>query len=582
MHLTPRWRTLRRGFTGSAILAVIAVIVPGTAAVSSAAAGNTYYVAPNGNDSAAGTQSAPWASIARAQSVATAGDTVYFRGGTYAYTRANSTCASRTARVDAITLNKSGASGNPIRYWAHPGEKPIFNFSAMRDDCRIKGFNVTGNHLHLKGLEVTGVPQNNNLNAESWGIWISGSNNTFEQINTHHHMGTGLFINGGGGNLVLNTDSHDNYDPRSSDGPGENADGFGSHYTPAGRPANVFRGCRAWWNADDGYDLISTYSPVTIENSWAWRNGYVPGTTTPSGNGAGFKVGGFGADYDAGAVKHTVRFSVAFLNKSQGFYSNHHPVANDYFNNTGFGNRTNFDMRGINSSGASVGRGNLRNNIAYNGTATANMTGTTASHNSWDLGVPLSDAQFQSVSTSGWDAPRQADGSLPVLPHLRLAANSTLIDKGTNVGLPYTGSAPDLGAFEQSGGTPPPSRHEAETAPAVCQGTIDSNHDGFSGAGFCNGNAAVGAYAQFTVNAATAGTATLGIRFANGNSSGTARPANLVVNGSTVAVVSFESTGAWTAWTTKTVAASLNAGSNTIRLEPTTADGLPNIDYLTL
>ena len=47
-------------------------------------------------------------------------------------------------------------------------------------------------------------------------------------------MGTGLFISGGGGNLVLNSDSHDNYDLRSYDGPGENADGFGSHYTPAG------------------------------------------------------------------------------------------------------------------------------------------------------------------------------------------------------------------------------------------------------------------------------------------------------------------------------------------------------------
>jgi chitin-binding protein len=37
-----------------------------------------------------------------------------------------------------------------------------------------------------------------------------------------------------------------------------------------------------------------------------------------------------------------------------------------------------------------------------------------------------------------------------VLPNLRLAAGSTLIDKGVNVGLPYSGSAPDLGAFETS------------------------------------------------------------------------------------------------------------------------------------
>ena len=60
----------------------------------------------------------------------------------------------------------------------------------------------------------------------------------------------------------------------------------------------------------------------------------------------------------------------------------------------------------------------------------------------------MSDAQFQSVSTSGWNAARQSDGCLPALPHLHLASNSTLIDKGTNVGLPYNGKAPDLGAFE--------------------------------------------------------------------------------------------------------------------------------------
>ncbi|WP_425465098.1 carbohydrate-binding protein [Nonomuraea longispora] len=235
-------------------------------------------------------------------------------------------------------------------------------------------------------------------------------------------------------------------------------------------------------------------------------------------------------------------------------------------------------MLGIDSRGAAVGRGNLRNNIAYTGTLTSNMAGTSSAYNSWDLGVTLSDSQFQSVSTTGWDAPRRADGSLPTLPHLRLAATSTLIDKGVDVGLPYTGRAPDLGAFEQPGDTPPGQRHEAETAPAVCQGTIDTNWAGFSGSGFCNGDNATGAHAQFTANASTAGTATLGIRFANG--AGGARAANLVVNGSTVAAVSFESTGAWSTWVTKTVTVPLTAGSNTIRVDPTTTAGLPNIDYL--
>ncbi|MEU9225575.1 hypothetical protein AB0D40_14545 [Streptomyces massasporeus] len=79
------------------------------------------------------------------------------------------------------------------------------------------------------------------------------------------------------------------------------------------------------------------------------------------------------------------------------------------------------------------------------------MSATNAACNSWNLGVPLSYSQFHSVSTSGWDAPRKTDGNLPVLPHLRPAAHSALIDRGTAVGLPFSGSAPDLGAFESDG-----------------------------------------------------------------------------------------------------------------------------------
>ncbi|WNM31730.1 right-handed parallel beta-helix repeat-containing protein [Streptomyces sp. Li-HN-5-11] len=438
----------KRALPVAAVVASIVTTAAGTATVSSAAAGGrVYYVSPTGSDSAAGTQSAPWKTIAHAQSVVQAGDTVYFRGGTYAYNRADAGCRSQTDRVDAITLNKSGSSGSLINYLAYPGEKPVFDFSRVTDNCRIKGFDVTGDWIHLKGLSVTGVPQNNNLNHESWGIWVSGSNNTFEQLDLHHNMGPGLFIQDGGGNLVLNCDSHDNYDPHTSNGAGESADGFGAHIS-AGHPGNVFRGDRAWWNSDDGFDLINAFSSVTIENSWAWLNGYLPGTTTASGNGNGFKAGGYGGKYVSNGAKHTVRNSVAFRNRAAGFYANHHTVADDFFNNTSYGNHPDYNMLGISPTGAAIGLGNLRNNIAYTGTLTSNMNGTNAAYNSWNLNVNLSNAQFQSVSTSGWDAPRQAGGSLPVLPYLRLTANSTLIDKGVNVGLPYNGSAPDLGAFE--------------------------------------------------------------------------------------------------------------------------------------
>ncbi|GIG63827.1 carbohydrate-binding protein [Phytomonospora endophytica] len=127
--------------------------------------------------------------------------------------------------------------------------------------------------------------------------------------------------------------------------------------------------------------------------------------------------------------------------------------------------------------------------------------------------------------------------------------------------------------------TAAPVAYEAETSPAVCTGTIDADWPGFTGAGFCNATNAVGAHAQFTVNSASAGNATVGVRFANGTT--TARPAQLVVNGTTLQTPSFEGTGAWSTWVTKTFTVPVSTGSNTIRLSPTTANGLPNVDSLT-
>jgi hypothetical protein len=416
---------------------------PASTTVQAAATGAVYYVSPTGSDTAAGSLAAPWKTVAHAQSVAAAGDTVYFRKGTYTYTAANKACSSQTALVDAITLSKSGTAAAPITYAAYSGEIPVFSFSAMKDDCRIKGFDVTGSYIHLKGLEVTGVPQNNNLNHESWGVYVTGSNNTFDQLNLHHNMGPGLFIQKGGGNLVVNTDSHDNYDQHTSNGAGESADGFGAHIA-ANSPGNIFRGDRAWNNSDDGFDLINAFSPVTIESSWAWHNGYIPGTSTPIGNGNGFKAGGYGGVYVTNGVQHTVRYSVAFDNRAAGFYANHHTVATNFNHNTSYANHPDYNMLGITSSGAATGLGNLHDNIAYGGTLTSNMTGTTQKNNSWNLSKAPTASDFQSVSITGWDAARQANGSLPVLKSLHLATGSPLIGIASDAA---TAATANLGAF---------------------------------------------------------------------------------------------------------------------------------------
>ncbi|WP_192456749.1 pectate lyase PelN [Musicola keenii] len=427
---------------------VLGLIAAGYAADGLAA---EYYLSASGSDSASGSKSAPWKTFARAQETLSAGDTLWIRGGTYAITAGLNTCSSQTDTVNAITLSKSGSSGKPIVYQAYSGETPIFDFSGMTDDCRVKGFNVVASWITLKGLEIKGVPQNNNKNHESWGVWINGSHNIFERLNIHHIMGTGLFLKNGSYNTILNSDSHHNYDPLTSNGAGQSGDGFGAHVS-ANMPGNIFSGCRAWWNSDDGFDLINAYSSVTIENSWAWLHGYLPGTTTSlaAGNGNGFKAGGYGGVYVSNGVKHTVRNSVAFLNKASGFYANHHTVANDFFNNTAYKNKINFNMLGIDASGSGTNLGTLRNNISYAATSSSlsNTSGANMRYNSWNFSNVLSDTEFQSVSTSGWDAARQSDGSLPVLKSLHLASGSWMIDKGGDVKIAYQGSAPDLGAFE--------------------------------------------------------------------------------------------------------------------------------------
>ena len=58
-------------------------------------------------------------------------------------------------------------------------------------------------------------------------------------------------------------------------------------------------------------------------------------------------------------------------------------------------------------------------------------------------------------------------------------------------------------------------RQEAEDA-AISQGVVESNHTGFSGTGFVNGDNVVGSSVQWTVTAPAAGTATIALRYANG------------------------------------------------------------------
>jgi MYXO-CTERM domain-containing protein len=422
-----------------------------------------YYVSTTGSDSNPGTQASPFATLTKGVSSAGAGDTVYIGGGTY-------------YPSGGFTFSKSGTSDtNRIKYWAVPGEKPVFDFSKVNGSP--EGFSVSGSWLHFKGIEICNLPVNSGV------IGINNAHNDImELMNMHHTQATGIFIShGSGGHLFLNCDSHDNYDPSSAQGDGQNADGFGVHYQAAGDgTSTVIRGCRAWWNSDDGYDFINQEVPVTIENSWSFGNGFSNyGAGRPAdGNGNGFKIGS-----SKTGIRHLVQNNVAWGNKANGFYANHSSGGNTWYNNTAFQNGTNFNMLastwsapngggtrtdGVTLTGAAAHI--MRNNLAFpNKNEYITGYGVDTQFNSWDLNITPAAKDFLSITdptvggtgqaletTSPALGPRQADGSLPNVDFMKLAAGSAMIDKGTNVGLPYVGAAPDLGAYEYgaTGGTP--------------------------------------------------------------------------------------------------------------------------------
>jgi polygalacturonase len=151
-----------------------------------------------------------------------------------------------------------------------------------------------------------------------------------------------------------------------------------------------------------------------------------------------------------------------------------------------------------------------------------------------------------------------------------IRATATTVNGGPNVDFLEIASAPAP--------PPPTNRYEAEDA-TISQGVVESNHAGFSGTGFVNYTNVTGSYVQWTVNAASAGVATLALRYANGTTID--RPMDISVNGTVVAAgVSFPSTVDWATWQTATLTATLTAGANAIRATATTANGGPNVDYL--
>ncbi len=303
-----------------------------------------------------------------------------------------------------------------------------------------------GDYTHWKGIEISDFTQDPS-NPEGWNLMYvrDSDHNIFEQFNGHH-CGSGFYLRGSStDNLVLNSDFHHNQDPYTATAY-DNADGIGLGWIDYGS-TNTVRGCRFWWNSDDGLDLWLNEGIIIIEDTWSWYNGYIPDTFDVGGNGNGFKLGRQDEDHGS-EVLRTITNCVAAHNRQLGYTPNGATCNIALYNNIAYENGETGGWGGGFEFAGSIPY-YINNNIAYQNLPAEVDIGNNAnvSNNSWN-GSTVTDADFVSLDVNQLDDPRKADGSLPDITFGHLASDSDLINAGVNVGLDYNGVAPDIGAFE--------------------------------------------------------------------------------------------------------------------------------------
>lgn len=292
-----------------------------------------------------------------------------------------------------LSLKRSGTAALPIVFESYPGECAILDGSgqAAHQNVRFEGagYNVFRNFI-VRNNPAQGIQL------------VNASDNVVSNVRTHGNGLSGIQNLSGDRNRFSYFITHDN-----SDGSVGNADGIG---LSSGRDLRIDH-CVAYRNSDDGVDTWLSVNTV-IERCISFQNGI------QGGDGNGFKLGGRDQ-----AVNTVIRYSIAFANVSEGFnYNSGRNVTLDQ--NTSYGN-------GI--YGFIVANGRLRNNLAYGDSRREfeDDGGNQQQTNSWNRGV--SNPAFQSTD------PRNAAFLAP-------SASSGVKARGSDIGLPFTGTAPDLGA----------------------------------------------------------------------------------------------------------------------------------------
>ncbi|MBE6861136.1 MAG: hypothetical protein E7499_07670 [Ruminococcus sp.] len=396
------------------------------------------YCAPNA--SGTGTKDSPTDVLTAIKNVK-AGGTIYLLDGIYKF--------SETILIDS---NNNGTSNAYKTIQAYPGNsnRVVFDFSAQSVSGSNRGIVLDGDYWQFVNFEITKAGDN--------GMLLSGNNNRIVEMVFNDNQDTGLQLSRfdtnaatvaewPSNNLVLNCTSKNNCDDATM----ENADGFAAKLTCG--EGNVFDGCMAYNNSDDGWDLYAKEATgpigvVTIKNSAAFRNGYTEfGEGYGDCDGNGFKLGGAGV-----GTAHIVENCLAFENLNSGFTDNNNPKLGSlkdctaYNNGVGGKGKSNYMVYRCSSSTK------LTNLMSYTNTAKVSDTGA--------AGIKLANDKFVGVMNN----------SVYYNSKYYFAKNDTAMTNGAKLGDEVTVQDSDFKSLSvQAMGT------DFHTAWRGADGTINNN-----------------------------------------------------------------------------------------------------------
>ncbi|RGP77241.1 hypothetical protein FLONG3_4756 [Fusarium longipes] len=360
------------------------------------------FVSPTGTGS--GTLTSPYGSIQSAIDVAKAGDTVYLRQGTY-------------APSTNIQVKTSGAKGSPITVKPYQNEKVIIDGENMPGTPKAFGESLPNTErgvFHIQNAEWWSFYNLEIINGP-YGIYArDASNNYYEGLSTHDNYETGFQLEGeSSNNIVVNLDSYRNRDPRKN---GESADGFACKEGKG--EGNILRNARLWDNVDDGLDLYMFGSAVTLEEVYAWGNGFNRWDFSSfEGDGNGFKLG----ITNNPPANHVIKNCIAFQNAQKGFIDNGNPGSLTFERNTAWKNgNLGFHLRSSSSK--------VTKNIAVNNTGeqVSLNSKVSSSGNSWDGNETWKDAAFKSTDASTLKGARGSDGRVKASDFLVPASGAAI------------------------------------------------------------------------------------------------------------------------------------------------------------